>query len=88
MNKVPQLDISSSSKRVAHALHYVPKFKKVEEQSLKLLGNALGGLTLPIRKIDMVKLSAKSLGQFVTRNTLQNDTLSRKRKDEGFNPNA
>ncbi|XP_059284790.1 uncharacterized protein LOC132038083 [Lycium ferocissimum] len=51
-------------KKTTPVLCYVPKLKKEEGQPSEAQGNVLGGLTLPIRRIDAINLSSKLFGDF------------------------
>ncbi|KAH0773669.1 hypothetical protein KY290_010806 [Solanum tuberosum] len=64
------------------------KSKKDDEHSLKLQENALGGMTFPVKRIDMMKSSPKSLEKFVAPKSLQNEALLTRQTDEGLDPNA
>ncbi|KAH0777557.1 hypothetical protein KY290_008968 [Solanum tuberosum] len=75
------------------------KAKEDEGHSLKLRGNALEGLTLPIKQIDMIKSSKKILGKsmapkslfyrkFMAFKSSQYEALPMKRIEEDFDPNA
>ncbi|KAK4358751.1 hypothetical protein RND71_020980 [Anisodus tanguticus] len=61
MNKVPRINVASSSKKVTYVFQYVPKAKKVESQSSELQHNVVGGLTFPIKRIDAIKSSPKEV---------------------------
>ncbi|KAK4342704.1 hypothetical protein RND71_038520 [Anisodus tanguticus] len=78
VNKVPNTNGASSSKK--GILRYVSKDKKDE-------GGTLGGLIIPVKKIDTIKSSAKLLGKFVAPNLPQNEALPMKHTEEGFDPN-
>ncbi|KAH0712097.1 hypothetical protein KY289_008056 [Solanum tuberosum] len=77
----------------------VGKAKEDKGHSLKLRENVLEGLTLPVRRIDMMKSSTKLLGKsvahksllhgkFVAPKSLQYKALPMKRTEEGFDPTA
>ncbi|XP_060194933.1 uncharacterized protein LOC132624123 [Lycium barbarum] len=75
-------------KKTTPVLCYVPKLKKKEGEPSEAQENMLGGLTLPIRRIDAINLSSKLLGDFVAQNPPQNMALPTKRTNEDFDPNA
>nr|XP_016461210.1 PREDICTED: uncharacterized protein LOC107784579 [Nicotiana tabacum] len=83
-NKYHRGKAISSSKKVAHVLRYVPKIEKKEGESF----NLQTGLTLPIKRIEAIKMSSKLLRKSVSQNPPQNIALPTKRTDEGFDPNA
>lgn len=83
-NKTPNMNNVFSSKKVRPILYYVPKSKKDDHHSLKLQENALGGLTFPVKQIDVMNSSPKSLGKFVALKSSQNEALPTRRTYEGF----
>ncbi|XP_070034861.1 uncharacterized protein [Nicotiana tomentosiformis] len=87
-NKSYRGDIASYGKKVTHALQYVPKRKKDKGESSNLQTNMLKELTLPVKRIEAVKLSSNPLAGFVAQNRLDKVALPTKRTDEGFDPNA
>ncbi|XP_070041469.1 uncharacterized protein [Nicotiana tomentosiformis] len=87
-NKSHRGDIASYGKKVSLALQYVPKRKKDVGESSNIQTNMLKELTLPVKRIEAVKLSSNPLAGFVAQNLLQNVALPTKRTDEGFDPNA
>ncbi|XP_070011134.1 uncharacterized protein [Nicotiana sylvestris] len=88
VNKSHKGGIASYGKKVSQVLQYVPKRKKDEGESSTLQTKTLKELTLPVKRIEVVKLSSKPLAGFVTQNHWQNVVLSTKRTGEGFDPNA
>ncbi|KAH0714900.1 hypothetical protein KY284_007805 [Solanum tuberosum] len=98
-NKMPNVIGAFSSKKVTPIFRYVPKAKEDKGHSLELQENVLEGLTLPVRRIDMIKSSTKLLGKFVAHKSLLHgkfvapksphyEALPMKRTEEGFDPNA
>ncbi|XP_070034244.1 uncharacterized protein [Nicotiana tomentosiformis] len=86
-----KINMASSSKKVTHILCYVPKATKVEYPSSELQGNVLGGLTLPVKRIDAINSFTKFIKGFVKSsnpNSLLNLTVPAKRTNDGFDPNA
>lgn len=57
--------IVSSKKKPTFVPRYISKAKKEVGQSYDVQGNVLGGLTLPIKRIDAINLSWKLLREFV-----------------------
>ncbi|KAL3365308.1 hypothetical protein AABB24_010450 [Solanum stoloniferum] len=88
LNKTPNMNNVFSSKKVRSILYYVPKSKKDDDHSLKLQENALGGLTFPVKQIDVMNSSPKSLGKFVALKSSQNEALPTRRTYKGFDLNA
>ncbi|XP_070008233.1 uncharacterized protein [Nicotiana sylvestris] len=88
MSKSHKGGIASYGKKVSPALQYVPKRKKDEGGSHNLQTKKLRELTLPVKRIEAVKLSSKLLARFVAQNRLQNVALPTKRTYDGFDPNA
>ncbi|XP_070018032.1 uncharacterized protein [Nicotiana sylvestris] len=88
VNKSHKGGIASYGKKVSQVLQYVPKRKKDEGESSTLQTKTLKELTLPVKRIEVVKLSSKPLAGFVTQNHWQNVVLPTKRTNEGFDPNA
>lgn len=80
--------VVSCGKKVTHVLRYVPKMKNGEYQSYDLQINVLRSLTLPIKRIEPIKLSLKLLGEFVAQNSPLTVALPIKSADEGFDPNS
>ena len=62
-NKMSNMIDAFSSKNVTSILIYAPKAKEDKRHSLELRENALEGLTLPVRRIDMMKSSIKLHGK-------------------------
>ncbi|XP_070010814.1 uncharacterized protein [Nicotiana sylvestris] len=88
VNKSHKRGIASYGKKVSLVLQYVPKRKKDEGGSHNLQTKTLRELTLPVKRIEAVKLSSNLLAGFVAQNLLQNVALPTKRTDEGFDPNT
>ncbi|KAH0665037.1 hypothetical protein KY285_026243 [Solanum tuberosum] len=79
--KDPKLGISNKTPNMYNS-------KKDDDHSLKLQENALGGLTFPVKQIDVMNSSPKSLGKFVALKSSQNEALPTRRTYKGFDPNA
>ncbi|XP_070022387.1 uncharacterized protein [Nicotiana sylvestris] len=88
VNKSHKGDIAYYGKKVSLALQYVLERKKDEGESSNLQTHTLKDLTLPVKRIELVKLSLKPLAGFVAQNHLQNLALPTKRTYEGFDSNA
>jgi len=87
-NKSYRGNVTSCGKKVSPALQYIPKRNKDESESSNRQANMLKELTLPVKRIEAVKLSSMPFAGFVAQNCLQNVALPTKRTDEGFDPNA
>ena len=69
-NKISNMIDIFSSKKVTSILHYAPKAKGDKGHSLELRESALEGLTLHVRRIDMMKSSTKLHGKSIDSETL------------------
>ena len=72
-NKMSNMIGDFSSKKVTSILRYVPKAKGDKGHSLELRESALEGLTLHVRRIDMMKSSTKLHGNFMAPKSLLHD---------------
>ncbi|MCD7471833.1 hypothetical protein HAX54_012562 [Datura stramonium] len=82
MNKVPKMNVVSSSKELTYVPHYVPKVKRVESPSSGLQHNVSGRLTFPIKQIDAIKSSSKQVEELVkSTNHSPHEALSKRRID-------
>ena len=72
-------NILSSKKKLTYRICYVPKAKKEQDQPSNLKENALGGQTLPIRRIDAINLSSKLLEKSVAQDQVLDMALPTKR---------
>ncbi|KAH0725007.1 hypothetical protein KY284_000872 [Solanum tuberosum] len=88
LDKTPNMNSVFLSKKVRPILCYVPKSKNDDGHSLKLQENALEGLNFPVKRIDVMKSSPKSLGKFVAPKSSKNEALPMRRTNEGFDFNA
>ena len=73
-NKMSNMIGAFSSKKVTSILRYVGKEKEDKGNSLELRENTLEGLTLLVRRIDMMKSSTKLYGKFMAPESLLHDT--------------